>query len=144
MPWKKILCPVDFSDGAQLSIETAVRVANEANAELVIANVLASPVYYVIEPIAFPAAFISDLAQAAEEGLARSKELAVRLGATRVSTQLLHGDAAHEIVELAKRDDFDLVVIGTHGRTGIKHALLGSVAEKVVRHATVPVLVVRR
>lgn len=144
MPWKKILCPVDFSDGSRISIETAVKMANESNAELVIVNVLATPVYYMVEPIAFPSTFVTDLTAAAETGLARAKEDAMRLGATRVSTQVLHGDAAHEIIELAKRDAFDLVVIGTHGRTGLKHMLLGSVAEKVVRHASIPVLVVRR
>jgi universal stress protein A len=143
MPWKKILCPVDFSDGSRLSIETAVKIANETGAELVLANVLGAPVYYLVEPIAFPPNFVADLAAAAEAGLARCKDEAIRQGATRISTKLLHGDAAHEIVEAAKRDGFDLVVIGTHGRTGLKHVLLGSVAEKVVRHASCPVLVVR-
>lgn len=144
MPWKKILCPVDFSEGSRLSVETAARVAKEADAELVLTNVLGLPVYYMVEPIAYPASFINDLSAAAEAGLRRWQEEAVRQGATRVTMALLRGDPAHEVVDLAKRDAFDLIVIGTHGRTGLKHVLLGSVAEKVVRLAPCPVLVVRR
>lgn len=144
MPWKKILCPVDFSEGSRLSVETAAKMAKEADAELVLANVLGLPVYYMVEPIAYPPSFINDLAAAADTGLGRWKEEALKQGATRLSTVLLRGDAAHEVVELAKRDAFDLIVIGTHGRTGLRHVLLGSVAEKVVRHAPCPVLVVRR
>ncbi|MGE0395339.1 MAG: universal stress protein [Kofleriaceae bacterium] len=144
MPWKKILCPVDFSEGSRLSVETAAKLANETDAELVIANVMGLPVYYVVEPIAYPPSFLADLASAAEAGLTRWKDEAIRHGATRISTKLLRGDAAHEIVELAKHDGFDLIIIGTHGRTGLKHMFLGSVAEKVVRHASVPVLVVRQ
>lgn len=144
MPWKKILCPVDFSEGSRLSIETAVKMANDSDAELVLVNVLGLPVYYVVEPIAYPPNFVAELAGAAEAGLARWREEAVRLGATNVSTQLVRGDAAHEIIDLVKRQGFDVIVIGTHGRTGLKHMFLGSVAEKVVRHAPCPVLVVRR
>jgi universal stress protein A len=144
MPWKKILCPVDFSDGSRHSIETAAKIADEAGAELIITNVLGLPVYYMVEPIAYPASFVTDLVSAAEASLAQWKVEAERLGATRVGTELLRGDPAHEIVELAKRGAFDLIVIGTHGRTGLKHVFLGSVAEKVVRHASCPVLVVRR
>jgi nucleotide-binding universal stress UspA family protein len=60
-----------------------------------------------------------------------------------VGQKLLTGDAWHEIVKLAEEGQFDLIVMGTHGRTGIKHALMGSVAEKVLRKATCPVLTVR-
>ena len=143
MSWTKILCPVDFSDGSRRSLDTAVKLANDSKAELVLANVLALPVYYIVEPVAYPTNFLAQLATAAETALAEWKADAVARGAQRVSTTLLRGDAAHEIVEGAKREGCDLIIIGTHGRTGIKHVLLGSVAEKVVRHATCPVLVVR-
>jgi universal stress protein A len=143
MLWKKILCPIDFSDGARVSIEAAVKIAVESDAQLVLANVLGMPVYYVVEPIAFPEGFFADVLSAAEAALSRWKAEAIREGATRISTVLLRGDPAHEIVDFAKRDAFDLIVISTHGRTGLKHVFLGSVAEKVVRHAACPVLVVR-
>lgn len=144
MPWKKILCPVDFSEGSRHSVEEAARVAIESNAELVLVSVLAWPVFYLVEPISLPPTLEAQVVRAAEEGIATWKEAALKQGVTKVSTHVMRGDAAHEIVELAKREDCDLVIIGTHGRTGIRHVLLGSVAEKVVRHAECAVLVVRR
>jgi nucleotide-binding universal stress UspA family protein len=61
-----------------------------------------------------------------------------------VSTTILTGTPWHEVVELLRKDEsFDLVMVGTHGHTGLKHVLLGSVAERIVRHAPCPVLVVR-
>ena len=65
------------------------------------------------------------------------------LGVTRVDRRLLQGAAAVEIVELARSADFDLIVMGTHGRTGLKHVLMGSVAERVLRTAPCPVLTVK-
>lgn len=143
MPWKKILCPIDYSEGSRRAVEVAVRLAVESNAELVLANVFSPPIYFVVEPIALPPSVVADLVKVAEEGLAAWKLEALKLGATRVSTTLLRGDPAQEVCRFAKHDDFDLVVIGTHGRTGLKHVFLGSIAEKVVRHAACPVLVVR-
>jgi universal stress protein A len=143
MPWKKILFPIDFSDGSRAALATAVNVAMEANAELVIVNVFAPPIYFVVEPISMPAGYVADIVTAAEEGLAAWKLEALRQGITKVSTELLRGDATQQIVVYAKENGFDLIVIGTHGRSGIKHMLLGSVTEKVVRHAPCPVLVVR-
>jgi nucleotide-binding universal stress UspA family protein len=80
----------------------------------------------------------------AENDLARWKGEAEQLGARRVSTVLATGAPWHEIVEIARRDPaIDLIVMGTHGYTGLKHVLMGSVAEKVVRHAPCPVLAAR-
>jgi nucleotide-binding universal stress UspA family protein len=76
--------------------------------------------------------------------LAKSKTEAQQLGVKEVATRLLTGVPWDEIVSAARSDSaVDLIVIGTHGRTGLAHVLLGSVAEKVVRHAPCPVLVVR-
>ena len=86
------------------------------------------------------------------EELARSmagmqmRQMATRLrdqGIGAVETRVGVGLPAQEIVELAERERFDLIVMGTHGRSGIAHAVLGSIAEKVVRRATCPVLTVR-
>jgi nucleotide-binding universal stress UspA family protein len=75
--------------------------------------------------------------------LEEAKGEAQRAGATAVDTKLLQGAVAPEIVDYAKQGDYDLIVIGTHGHTGLKHALLGSVAERVVRLAPCPVLSLR-
>jgi len=82
---------------------------------------------------------LEDFAKAQLEQLA--KELGRNNG--QVETRLTIGIPAEEIVEVANKDSVDLIVMGTHGWTGIRHMLLGSVAEKVLRMATCPVLVVR-
>ena len=144
MSWTKIMCPVDFSPGAKESLHTAATMAAESGAELIVAHAWTSPVYYMGEGVGLAAGLITDLMQDAETNLARWKEDAEQLGARRVTTLFLTGIAWHEIVAAAEKDPaIDLIVMGTHGRTGLKHVLLGSVAEKVVRHAPCPVLVVR-
>jgi nucleotide-binding universal stress UspA family protein len=88
---------------------------------------------------------IQQLADTEETELAKCKTYAKELGAADVATLFLSGTAWDEIVSAAHKDPtIDLIVMGTHGRTGLKHALLGSVAEKTVRHAPCPVLVVRK
>jgi universal stress protein A len=71
------------------------------------------------------------------------KALAEGMGIAKVEVATSIGEPAHEILDFAKAQRVDLVVIGTHGRTGIQHALMGSVAERVVRRSTCPVLTVR-
>ena len=71
--------------------------------------------------------------------VAHARNSGVRIDTART----LNGEPAHTIVEAAERGDYDLIALGTHGRTGLSHLLLGSVAEKVVRRATRPVMTVR-
>jgi nucleotide-binding universal stress UspA family protein len=78
-----------------------------------------------------------------EQGLAAAKQRAHTAGAMDVHTQLLEGNPPVAIAEFAASGHFDLIVMGTHGRRGVQHALLGSVAERVVRLAPCPVLTVR-
>ena len=83
-------------------------------------------------------------AQATEEGkLAMCRVDAQRLGAPEVMTRLLRGEPWDQIVSVAREEAVDLIVMGTHGRTGLRRALIGSVAERVVRHAPCTVMVVR-
>jgi nucleotide-binding universal stress UspA family protein len=79
----------------------------------------------------------------ADEELTVQRDEALALGAPAVDTLTLHGLVADEILRAARDDGSDLIVLGTHGRTGIRHALLGSVAERVLRLAPCPVLVAR-
>jgi nucleotide-binding universal stress UspA family protein len=75
--------------------------------------------------------------------LAEQRRRAEFAGAPRVDTELLHGFAVSEIQHFAQQCNFDLIVMGTHGRRGLSHAFLGSVAERVLRLAPCPVLTVR-
>ena len=140
--WKRILCAVDFSEASRTALRIASEMSRDSGAELVVAYAWTPPVYFVGEVVGLPAGVLTDMIGTAERELAAWKTEAVGFGATNVRSVMLHGAPWHEIVQLAKKESADLVVLGTHGRTGIKHALIGSVAEKVVRHAPCATLVV--
>lgn len=145
MRFRKILCPVDFSEGSNAALAVAVRIANESAAELVVAHAWQLPVGASLPEIALPADLYNDVLVAAKEGLEHAAAKARELGAQNVSSELLGGPAWAEITQLLEHDAaFDLAVIGTHGRTGMSRILLGSVAEKIVRHAPCSVLAVRK
>jgi nucleotide-binding universal stress UspA family protein len=76
--------------------------------------------------------------------LESTRQLALESGASRVDTRLLQGMVAGEIVEFARQGEFDLIVMGTHGRTGMMHLIIGSIAERVLRLAPCPVLTVKQ
>jgi nucleotide-binding universal stress UspA family protein len=144
MTSRKILCPIDFSLGSQQAMLLAVRLANARDAELVLAHVWYMPPLAYVEDPPFPADTIQAMIRDEERGLAAAATEATRLGALRVTTKFLAGVPWDQLVELLRGDPgFELVVMGTHGRTGLDRVLLGSVTEKVVRHAARPVLVAR-
>ena len=141
--FKNLLCPVDFSDSARHALTVASELAASAGAALTIVHVWQPATYgtpYV--PVA-PEVIridVDETERAVDAWVADAKAA----GVTTVASQLITGTAWHEIVQLLEADrSFDLVVMGTHGRTGLTHVLLGSVAERVVRHAPCAVLVVR-
>ena len=143
MPFHKILCPIDFSPGSQQAMRVAVRLANEADAELVLVHAWYVPPIAFASGDTFPADAIQQMHDDAEHGLEVAVREATSLGAKRVSSKLLTGLPWSTIVDALGDATFDLVVLGTHGRTGLSRILLGSVAEKVVRHAPCSVLAVR-
>ncbi len=142
-PWKKVLCPIDFSDPSKAAMKVAVELVRHLDAELTLFHSYQLPGYTLPEGsvVASPK-MLQDLADQAEAHLGEWRRQAEQMGAKRVGTEKGIGEPAIEIVELAKEGGFDLVVVGTHGRTGFRHALLGSVAERVVRRACCPVLTV--
>jgi universal stress protein A len=140
---KKILVPIDFSPPSKNGFKYALRFAEEFGAELTL--------LYVLEPqsvtgyMAIPeaTAFVESDIVAAGKNL-RSLIASVRNGKIeRPHWKVRAGLPSHEIVEAAKEMDVDLIVIATHGYTGWKHFCIGSTAERVVRAAPCPVLVVR-
>ncbi len=140
---KKILVPLDFSDFATKALRYAVRFAEQFGATLVLVH--------VVEPVHYPESII--IPPAMEETNRKRLRLARATLAEFVKQQVSAGIAIEavtrlgqpfaEITAAAKDFDADLIVIATHGHTGLKHLLLGSVAERVVRLAPCPVLTVR-
>lgn len=144
MGFKKILCPVDFSDGAREALRVAAELARASSASLVVVHVADPLPWSMRDDFQLAPSMIQDLVDSEQAELARWQQLAKEFGAREVASRYLTGTPWDQIATLAKKDPtIDLVVMGTHGRTGLAHALLGSVAEKVVRHAPCPVLVVR-
>lgn len=140
----KILVPVDFSACSAEAVRTAADLSRRYDASLTLVHAFEPILYATSEgyPFVLPGQIESLLADNAQ-ALDRARQDAETAGAKRVETRALQGHPANEIVDLATKGEFDLIVMGTHGRTGINHALMGSVAEKIVRTAACPVLTVR-
>ena len=144
MTFKKILCPVDFSEDSQKAVQVAAELARGSQAMLVLVYVWQPQMWMTDYGMQWPNDALLE-AQAIEEGkLGTCRVDAHRLGAAEVATKLLRGEPWDQIVTTAREDPaIDLIVMGTHGRTGLRRALIGSVAERVVRHAPCTVMVVR-
>jgi len=134
----------DFSEGARAALKVAAKLAGKANAELEIVYAWQLPITAPVEGTVFPVGVVQQVVEDAERGLRDVVPEARAAGASRVSTKLLEGAAWDAITREVERDPtIDLVVVGTHGRTGLSRVVLGSVAERIVRHAPCSVLVVR-
>jgi nucleotide-binding universal stress UspA family protein len=143
MSANRIVCPVDFSACSREALRAAAELAREWSAALILAHVWEAPRWSAGEVMVAPE-MVQATVDAEQAELEIWKTTAKQLGAREVDTRFLTGVAWDSIVELLKADPaIDLVVMGTHGRTGLEHVLLGSVAEKVVRHAPCTVMVVR-
>jgi len=142
----RILVPVDFSDPSLQALDYAIEFGRPFKPELVVLHVL-EPIYYpgpgdMYGPGYDMGLVYREIERAAREQLSRVAATLQKKRLT-VRTLLRVGTAYHLIVETAKRLKADLIIMSTHGRTGLSHVLMGSVAERVVRTATCPVLTVR-
>jgi universal stress protein A len=139
--WTRLCCPIDFSPPSDGALQAAAELASRLGGTLTIVHVLdvlTRPVEG--EPVR-------------EEQLRAEREARRRLEEARASVQarfacaveaeLLMGDPAWEVAKLLTTDSYDLGVLGTHGRTGLRKVVVGSVTERVLRHATCPILVIR-
>ena len=147
MAIKRIMIPVDFSDDSLKALAYARDFAKPFGAELCVLYVV-EPIYYATPADMYAtspniAMLIDEQRRIGAQQLTRINADLKKKGA-RVRTLQKTGSAAQCIVDTAKSLKADLVVMGTHGRTGLAHMLMGSVAEKVVRTAACPVLTVRR
>jgi nucleotide-binding universal stress UspA family protein len=139
---KKILVPVDFSPGASEALGFAVDLSVRYGASLTILNVN-ELISNLIPTSAMPSSILETWIGEAHRLLDDNRDRALNAGARQVEKAFLQGTPHQEIVRFASECHFDLIVMGTHGRTGLKHAFIGSVAERVVRGASCPVLTVR-
>ena len=144
MAAQRFLVPVDFSEYATRALDYAMSLANKLGARLTLLHVIESlPLGGVDMGVVIPYTSIQDLETEIMSSMHDYLERATAAG-LEGEIAVVHGVPFHEIVEMAKIQQVDLIVMGTHGRTGLQHVLLGSVAEKVVRLAPCPVLVVRQ
>lgn len=138
----KILCPTDFSESSYMGLKTANDLAAHFSAELILVHVVTPLHYSASTPassIGFnPASYVEEMVKASEKSLSEVAE-------NRISpdlptrTTLLKGNAADQIVNLAQFEKADMIVIATHGWTGWRRLISGSVTERVVRQASCPV-----
>ena len=143
---RSILLPTDFSQCAESALPYAAQLARLMKARLVCLHVVETmlpPVGYaaVAEPL--PAVDISG--QLEESATRELPKLGARAECAGLDVEevVVHGEAAGEIVRVARERNIDLIVISSHGRTGFGRMIFGSTAESVVRHAHCPVLVVK-
>lgn len=139
--FKKILVPTDFSRHSDLALQYASMLALQFKSELILMHVVESLAYSVTDTlnIVEHRRALETIAGTLLDNLCKE----VRANGLEVRTFLASGYAYKEILKRAKQEQVDLIVMGTHGRTGVEHLLLGSVAEKLVRLSACPVLTVR-
>jgi len=144
----RILVPVDFSACSRAAMEFAAYFAGRFGASVDVLHVWEPPRYVIpevtVEVPGEPKKTLLEFArsEAGKEMESFLEELQ-RSGTVKVRGRLESGDPTEVILELTDTDEYDLVVMGTHGRTGLSHLFLGSVAEKVVRRSRKPVLTIR-
>lgn len=141
---KKILVPVDFSDYSKAALKYSSAFAKQFNAELILV--------YVVEPIIYPPdfsmgqlalpSFNIEIDKRAEEELKKLSQTEID-SSIKIKTLVKPGKPFIEIIETAREEDVDLIIIATHGHSGMEHILFGSTADKVVKKAPCPVLTIR-
>ena len=147
--FKRILVTTDFSDAGDHAIAHAFRMAADHGAEVVLCHVIEivvapNPLYAHYYPTELMSVEISERAERdARQALLERVPQDESLKAVPHTELVVHGTPASEIIRVAQERNADLIVIATHGHTGLKHLFLGSVAERVIRHVHCPILVVR-
>lgn len=144
MTVQHFLVPIDFSPYAEQALDYAIALAQKLQAHVTLLHVIQPPLVAGADMGVWPSpAFLDEL----EAAITRDMEgYLARVTAAGLEGEMamVHGIPFHEILETAKKRQVDLIIMGTHGRTGLPHVLLGSVAEKVARLAPCPVLIARQ
>ncbi len=138
---RRVLAPVDFSEASEAAVHHAKEIALTYGAEINLLHVVEEPLYpaaYGIEPVEFPT---QDVVGQVEQQLADLVREEIGYEHTLVEAEVGHPPTA--ILEYVEKNEVDLIVIATRGRTGLERMLLGSVTERVLRRSPVPVFVVK-
>ncbi len=140
LPIHTVLHPTDFSESSEHAFRLACALARDYGARLIVLHVrwLPTPVFGEVVPMPPPATGYSSAATEAQLHQIQAPDPAIH-----VEHRLEEGDPATEILSVAHETNTDLIVLGTHGRTGLSRLLMGSVAEQVVRRAACPVVSVK-
>jgi universal stress protein A len=142
MKIKRLLVPVDFSDSSAKLLEFAIDFARMHDAEVVLAHVIEPMNYAVPRWLPEPTTLLEEQRKEAATQIAKLQEFA-RGKRVKCSSEIHFGVVYEVIADLARQLEADMIVIATHGRTGLAHMIIGSVAERVIHNATCPVLVLR-
>ena len=144
MQFRHIMAPTDFSEYSKQAVTSALELAQKFGAKLTILHVIELPPYPVegYAPPSVTATFLEDLERQAAQDLAQIVPEAESAG-VEVARVIAVGTPYRKIIETAEAEQVDLIVMATAGRTGFSHLVMGSIAERVVRTATCPVLTIR-
>ena len=147
MTAQRLLVPVDCSADANQALAYAIALASILGARVILLHVMQSPPWGGVDmDVTLPHAYSQFIQHLEAEVTHRMQACLERVTAGGLEGEIavVQGVPFQEILDTAKKQQVDLIIMGTHGRTGLQHVLLGSVAEKVVRLAPCPVLVVRQ
>src|SRR6185503_15716649 len=149
---KKILIAIDYNPTAKIIADSGFELAKSMNAEVILLHVVADYTYYSsldYSPVlgfdsfsnlgAIQTNTVLELQNAAKDYLEKIKS---QLGDSSIQTLIKEGDSGDAILEAANDSNADVIVMGTHGRRGLDKILMGSVAEKVMRHSKIPLFII--
>jgi universal stress protein A len=142
--FKKILVPLDFSDYTDEIMNVAALIAEKFGSTIHLLHVIPNMDYFTPYESFLPPENLVNLQRDVEREVGKDMEAVAKSAKGITVTKAIHtGVAVLEIIDYVRTEKIDLVVMGTHGRGGLEHILLGSVAEKVVRKSPCPVLTIR-
>ncbi len=142
---KRILVPCDFSDPAVQAFKFAARMASQSKGQITLLNVVEIPVMHdtVLMPVlSFEEAFLKEAKEKAEKNFLKMKDRWAK--DVKVDYQVVYGATANTIREVAEEIKADVIVMGTHGASGLKEWVIGSNAEKIVRTSSIPVIAIKK
>jgi nucleotide-binding universal stress UspA family protein len=136
-PFQKVLCPLDLGPATEPLLEIVANLT-DAETKLILFHVVPMPIEAIGQPL-----MVEPLAGAEQDAREEMKKLVGETSRTNTEILVVTGDPAAEIMRAASEYQCDLIAMATHGRSGLGHFLLGSVAERVVRESPIPVLTMR-